>query len=293
MTNHIRPPKGVAGTTRSFPTPYQRAVGRIRGPLLLAWAVLAVVEAFFADLSGWLMLGATIVVFAIYFYVGTPKAIPRNIHSPVVGRWKAMNSPASRVPSHMVHAYGQTYAIDLTHHPEDGDRPRAGAFWPPAHSPEDYPSFGQPVLAPVDGTVVKVHHTARDHLSRTSWIGVLYLLVESTVREMVGLRGIVGNHIVIDDGEGAFALVAHLRQHSVRVREGEEVEAGQLLAECGNSGNSTEPHVHVQMMDHPNPYFACGLPFQFEPDTIGADHAGVPSNGHAMVGTTRPAAVGE
>ncbi len=279
----MRPPKGVKGIRRPFPTSYERFVGRIRVPLVWVWVVLIVVDSFFADIPGWATLGATILVFAFYFVEGTPKAKVRTIRSPVVGRWEAVNSPASRVPSHGLHAYGQTYAIDLTYHPADGHRPESGGVWPLAHPPEEYPAFGQPVFAPIDGTVVSIRETARDHLSRTSWVGMLYLVVEAGVRELLGTGRILGNHIVIDSGDGTYVLVAHLRQHSSRVREGEGVTRGQPLAECGNSGNSTEPHIHLQMMDHPNPYLACGLPLQFESETLEADRAGVPGNGEAMV----------
>lgn len=279
----IQPPKGLEGVTNALPTLYQRIVGRIRAPLIWALIVLIIIDEFVVELPGWLTFASAIVVLAFYFLLGTPKSKPLVIGPPIAGRWEAANSPASRVPSHRLHAYGQTYAIDLTHHPRDGERPDSGAVWPLAHRPEAYAAFGQPVLAPIHGTVVKTHETARDHWSRTSMIAVPYLLVEATARELFGMGRILGNHVVIDDGEGAFALVAHLRQDSVRVEEGEEVEAGQLIAQCGNSGNSTEPHVHVQMMDRRQPYLACGLPFVFESDQLEADHDGVPLNGEAIV----------
>jgi murein DD-endopeptidase MepM/ murein hydrolase activator NlpD len=52
--------------------------------------------------------------------------------------------------------------------------------------------------------------------------------------------------------DGTVVAVCHLRRGSVRVRQGEAVGAGQLLGHCGNSGNSTEPHVHLQAMDGPD-----------------------------------------
>lgn len=283
----LRPPKEVEDIRRPFPTSYQRCIGRARGPLIWGWIVLVVVDSLFVDLSGWFMIGATVFVFAVYFIVGTPRSMIRSIDSPVVGRWRAVNSPATRVPSHGLHAYGQTYAIDLTYHPEDGHGPDSGGIWPPERSPEEYPSFGEPVLAPIDGTVVKVQDTARDHLSRTSWFGMLYLFVEAGVRELLGPGRILGNHIVIDSGQGIYVLVAHLRHRSIQIREGEDVTRGQPLGECGNSGNSTEPHVHVQMMDHQNASLACGLPFQFGSETLETDRAGLPRNGEAMVGVAR------
>ena len=68
---------------------------------------------------------------------------PVEVSPPVRGRWVAVNSPADRVPSHGVHAYGQTYAIDLVHHP-DTEREWQGvrAAWPPTRRPERFPGFG-------------------------------------------------------------------------------------------------------------------------------------------------------
>jgi murein DD-endopeptidase MepM/ murein hydrolase activator NlpD len=100
-------------------------------------------------------------------------------------------------------------------------------------------------------------------LSRTSVPGLLYLLVESMVREVLGAGRVVGNHIVVDQGDGRYAMYAHLQRHSATVRPGDRVTAGQQIARCGNSGNSTEPHLHFQIMDGPRPAFAAGLPFTF------------------------------
>lgn len=59
-----------------------------------------------------------------------------------------------------------------------------------------------------------------------------------------------GNHVMIDCGEYA-VLLAHFRNGSLRVREGEGVTKGQELGEAGNSGQSTEPHLHVHVQRLP------------------------------------------
>ena len=123
--------------------------------------------------------------------------------------------------------------------------------------------------------MVRAHDAERDHWSRTSPPALLYLVAEGTVRELLGPGRILGNHLVLDLGDGVYAALAHLRRGSLRVRPGDRVAAGQQLAACGNSGNSTEPHLHFQLMDHPSVLLAAGLPLRF-------GQAGLPGNLEAL-----------
>lgn len=195
-----------------------------------------------------------------------PRILPQRetiaVHSPVEGRWLGVNSPATKVPSHGVRAYGQAYAIDLVYEPLDASRPEFGKGEAMRRS-EEYPAFGQPVLAMVSGTIVKASDGQRDHRARSSWPAVIYMMVEGAVRELGGPRFIVGNHLVIRSDDGVFALVAHLKQGSALVSVGQRVEAGQVIAACGNTGNSSEPHVHAQLMDRASAWTGQGIPFAF------------------------------
>lgn len=209
------------------------------------------------------------------------------VAAPVTGRWSALNSPASRVPSHRTHAYGQTYAIDIVAEPEPGSRPGFAWAWPVARRSTAFPAFGRPLLAVAEGTVVHASDGRRDHLSRNSLPGLVYLmLIEAAVRDMAGAAWITGNHLIIDIGDGTYAMYAHVRRGSLTVRAGDRVRAGQVVGGCGNSGNSTEPHVHFQLMDHPDMDVARGLPFRWhaigvpvdgEVFTAGEDTASAPT----------------
>ena len=112
----------------------------------------------------------------------------------------------------------------------------------------------------------------------------MYLFVEAALRELLGSGRILGNHIVLDLGNGVYAAMAHLRRGSVRVAAGDVVRAGQHIADCGNSGNSTEPHLHLQLMDHPRAALAAGLPMEFDSFEVEAQcRSGMPRNGEPFL----------
>ena len=79
-----------------------------------------------------------------------------------------------------------------------------------------------------------------------------------------GAAVVAGNHVIIALAGGAvFLALAHLRAGSVRVHVGQSVVEGEPVAECGNSGNSTQPHLHVQAMDDADLSVARGVPLTF------------------------------
>ncbi|MEU1281001.1 M23 family metallopeptidase [Streptomyces sp. NPDC005805] len=198
------------------------------------------------------------------------------VRPPVSGRWTTLHSPADRTPSHGTHTYGQTYAIDVIAEPEDRPRPAFAALWPLARPARDFPAFGAPLHAVADATVVHCEDRQRDHLSRNSVPAALFMLfVEGSFRDIGGPRRVLGNHLVLDLGDGVHAVYGHLRRGSLTVRPGDRVSAGQVIAECGNSGNSSEPHLHFQLMDGPDSETAYGIPFRWR-------GVGVPANGEAF-----------
>jgi hypothetical protein len=254
-------------------------IARVRMPLLYAAAIDLITARWHGvgplGVAGVIVFGVALV--SLYLPFGLIRRAPVVVRAPVRGRWVAVNSPADRVPSHGVQAYGQSHAIDLVHRPDEGGTWKGAYAWPPARPPGRFVGFGQPVYAVADGTVVKASGWQRDHWSRNSWLGLLFLFAEGTVREVFGPRFILGNHVILDLGGGVYAAYAHLRRGSVRVRPGQRVAAGERLAECGNSGNSSEPHLHFQLMEHRTPLVAAGLPVAFDRYEIdGEMRTGVP-----------------
>jgi len=197
-----------------------------------------------------------------------PNREPLTVVAPVTGRWSALNSPATRVPSHGVRAYGQTYAVDLVFDPKERARPDFDTGMALRY-PNEYPAFGEPVRAMIDGVVVRASDSQRDHRARSSVLGYIYMLMEGTIREIGGPRLIIGNHITIRGEDGVYALIAHVKQHSALVKVGDSVVAGQTIGACGNSGNSSEPHVHAQLMDRASAWTGHGLPMAFADIVVG------------------------
>jgi hypothetical protein len=124
---------------------------------------------------------------------------------------------------------------------------------------EDYGCYGVPVVAPVSGLVIEAHGGEPDEVPGITSNNVI---------------APTGNHVVIQLETGTYLVIAHLKQGSVVVKTGETVEEGQLIGECGNSGNTSEPHIHIHhQRQDPTVFpvnFAEGLPLYFR------DHDGAP-----------------
>jgi hypothetical protein len=184
---------------------------------------------------------------------------------PFTGRWMAQNSPARREPSHGIDVFGQRYAIDFV---AVDDRGRTAGIrdWRTAFAtepPERFYAFGRPILAPADGTVVAVHDGEVDHEGRRSQLSLVPYALGQASRLRQGVEALAGNYLIIALAGGAFVAIAHLQSGSFRVAVGDVVATGEQVAECGNSGNSTEPHVHLQVMDSADLSVAKGLPLTF------------------------------
>lgn len=112
---------------------------------------------------------------------------------------------------------------------------------------ENYEVFGEDIIAPGEGIVIQVIDGAIDVLpgERDRAVGV-------------------GNTVIIDHQLGEYSVLCHFKYNSLLVKVGDSVKRGGLLGLCGNTGNTSEPHIHFHLQDGPRMHTANALPAQFE-----------------------------
>jgi hypothetical protein len=165
------------------------------------------------------------------------------LHLPFAGEWYVYWGGRSLVQNRHAVARDQRFAYDLL---ILARRCRGQSYRGTGGSNTDYYCFGQPIYAPADGLVVKTENE----------------LPDNTPGEM-NPKAVLGNYVILDHGSGEFSFFAHFRRDTVAVRSGDRVRSGQLLAQCGNSGNSSEPHLHYHLQNTPVPFQGDGLPAFF------------------------------
>ena len=129
-------------------------------------------------------------------------------------------------------------------------------------SVENTYTWSAPVYSPVKGEVVEVWNTAKDRLSLCMSYDLFRLMANKPALKE-GFSAFGGNYVVIRNGN-FHVLLCHMKEGSVCVQVGEEVETGQKLGEVGNSGSSIQPHLHVQVMKSKDifPLFGNLVPFK-------------------------------
>jgi murein DD-endopeptidase len=192
--------------------------------------------------------------------VNGPKVEPRSRAAIVVGaplrggNWLAGNGPdnasihrRARIEVEGKHKIAQRFAIDFVRL-----RGTATVEADPADN-ASYFAYGADVLAVADGIVVMTQDGIPENIP-----GLSSRAVEVT------LDNAAGNYVILDLGEGQYAFYAHLQPGSLRVARGDRVSRGDVLGVIGNSGNSTEPHLHFHVSDAPSPLGSEGLPYVFD-----------------------------
>ncbi len=178
------------------------------------------------------------------------------ISAPLRGdNWLAGNGPANRsghrralIPIDGHAQIAQRFAIDWVRMNPDGN-----TFTGDEKDNKNYRAYGSEALAVADGTVTEVKDGIPQNIPG-----------ENSRAVPITLETIAGNHVILDIGHGHYALYAHLQPGSLKVKLGDHVKRGQVLGLVGNSGNSTEPHLHFHMTNGNSPLGSEGIPYALE-----------------------------
>lgn len=164
------------------------------------------------------------------------------LYLPFNGRWSVVSGGEAREGTAARNLLTQQYAYEFVALDEQGRQYRGTG-----EKVDDYFAFGKDILAPADGVVVDVIDGVRDNPPGAR-----------------NIYSLLGNAVVIQHQANEYSVLAYLKQNSIRVRVGQQVTRGQVIAQCGNSGNSVEPSLHFHVQDSPIMSVAKGVKFYFE-----------------------------
>jgi hypothetical protein len=184
---------------------------------------------------------------------------------PLKGEWTALHTPAERVPSHGTNYFGQRYAFDFARllgpYKKAYGKPILQHFLGRVRV-EDCYGWGEPVFAPFAGEVIRTGDDWPDRERLNLVWDILRISFFGQDIKADDYRPLTGNYIFLE-GQPGVAVMGHLRRGSLRVEPGQFVNEGEHIADVGNSGNSTTPHLHFQLMEGRDPLKAKGLPCKF------------------------------
>lgn len=164
---------------------------------------------------------------------------------PFNGSWTVAKGGVVKETSHSWSICNQRYAYDF--YIEES----VETFKGQGDSVEDYLCYGKPIISPADGIVVKIKN--------------LYMDTQiSSKREILcNASDIRGNYIVIRHSDKEYSTIAHIMKDTFVVNVGDRIHRGQLIAAAGNSGNTSEPHIHFQIQQSSSFLFLASLPIAF------------------------------
>lgn len=173
------------------------------------------------------------------------KPIERNttkMFLPFKGEWNVTWGGDSKELNYHVESVAQKNAFDILIFDKNGSTHKGTG-----QSNEDFYAFGKELFAPCDGEVVLVVDGVKDNPPGTT--NPIY---------------VPGNTVIIKATNGEYAFLAHFKQNSIVVKQGQKIKSGDLLGQCGNSGNSTEPHIHFHLQNVEDMNIAVGAKCYFD-----------------------------
>ena len=170
---------------------------------------------------------------------------PMDFSLPFHGCWLVANGGVTPETSHSWEIPQQRYAYDFLIVDESGQH-----FSGDEKDPAAYYCYGREILAPADGFVVALYADAPDNPINKR-------------RPVCAADDLRGNFVLLNHGSGVYSLLCHLKPGSIYVHVGQAVARGERIARCGNSGNTTEPHLHFQLQAGRDFCTAPSLPIPF------------------------------
>lgn len=164
---------------------------------------------------------------------------------PFSGRWIVANGGVTKETSHSWNICSQRYAYDFCMQ-ED-----MKTFRNDGKDVTDYLCYGKPILAAADGTVVEIKNLFDD------------TPIPEKEEVICNASDVRGNYIVIRHSRQEYSTIAHIKKGSFCVKVGEKVRRGQPIACCGNSGNTSEPHIHFQVQQGKSFLLSASVPICF------------------------------
>jgi len=161
---------------------------------------------------------------------------------PFTGEWTVLWGGDTKELNYHVEVEAQNGAFDIIITDENGK-----SYKNNGDNNEDYHAFGKELIAPCDAEVVLVVDGIKDNKPGE-----------------MNLYFILGNTVILKTDNDEYLLFAHFKQNSIVVKQGENVEKGELLGLCGNSGNSSEPHLHFHIQNVEDINQATGAKSYFE-----------------------------
>ena len=165
---------------------------------------------------------------------------------PFAGEWYTANGGITKNTSHSWDILAQRFAYDFIIVDEKG-----GSYHGDKKDLQSYYCYGKDILAPADGLVVSFKNDFPD------------CRIMNDGQTDPESPDIGGNRITIKHAANEYSTICHLMPKSVIVEIGQRVRKGEVVAKCGNSGNTTEPHVHFQVQNTAHFYSCMGLPVFF------------------------------
>jgi murein DD-endopeptidase MepM/ murein hydrolase activator NlpD len=212
---------------------------------------------------------------------------PNEYDFPLAGSWYVGAGPS--LHSHHRWAVPEEFALDLVALGGSGQTHKGDGS-----KLDDYYDYGRDVLAVADGVVVETvsdQTEANDRLKRPGESEADFeqrTMAGQNALLARGYKAVIGNYVVIQHAGGEYSDYAHLRQGSVKVKAGDKVTRGQVIGQVGHTGNTTEPHLHFQITDGPDPLYSRGLPVVFRNTVIeGLGFEGRPLQTGWIVTTTQ------